>query len=109
MAPEELDRKISTYIDVIKEKFDLKLVVLFGSRANGTANKRSDIDLAVFVEEADSSGYLEEESLLYKCRRNIDLKIEPHLFYFKDYLEHEPADFISEVLRTGQVVYRKSA
>ena len=109
MAPEELDRKIETYIDIIKERFNLELVVLFGSRARGKAGKHSDIDLAVFVEEKPDSKYLEEESLLYKCRRNIDLKIEPHLFYFKDYLDHEPADFISEVLRTGKVLYKKSA
>lgn len=109
MAPGELNKKIESYIDIIKDKFDLELVVLFGSRAKGKAGKHSDIDLAVFVGEKPGSEYLKEESLLYKCRRNIDLKIEPHLFYFKDYLDHEPADFISEVLRTGKVVYKKSA
>lgn len=39
---------IKDKIKTIGEKYDLKSKFLFGSRARGTANKYSDIDLHVY-------------------------------------------------------------
>ncbi|MCD4782981.1 MAG: nucleotidyltransferase domain-containing protein [Candidatus Eremiobacteraeota bacterium] len=105
MAETEFTEKLKRYIDMIKEKLDLKLVILFGSYARGEVGKYSDIDLAVFVEEKPDSHYYDETVLLYRCCRDIDTKIEPHLFYYKDLKDHEPADFISEIIRTGNIIY----
>lgn len=107
MAAVSFEEKLNRYICKVKENLDPELVILFGSYARGEADKYSDIDLAIFIEGEPEIKYLEEETLLYKLRRSIDLRIEPHLFYFKDYHNHEPADFIGEVIRTGKIIYRK--
>ena len=66
--------------DVVKlcRDFDAKKVILYGSRAKGTARERSDIDIAVIVERLDDD-YFKDTPLLWKLRRKISNLIEPVL------------------------------
>jgi len=60
------------------QEFSLHQTNLFGSYAKGTANSESDIDIANIVDEIKGD-YLDNTSLLYKLRRNVDDRIEPIL------------------------------
>ncbi|MCD4785004.1 MAG: hypothetical protein K8T10_14415 [Candidatus Eremiobacteraeota bacterium] len=62
----------------------------------------------MIVKKEPGANSLDDEILLRKLRRPIDFYITPTLFYLSEYEEREPASFISEVLRTGQVIYESA-
>ena len=85
-------------IGEIAEKFDVKKIVLFGSRARKTNQSKSDIDIAVYgCEKFDLfSDSLNEDlwSLLELDIINMDHKnVSP--------------DLISEIERDGVILYEK--
>ena len=49
-----LAKRLVNDISAAAEKYDVKKVILFGSRARGSNRERSDIDLAVQGGDADS-------------------------------------------------------
>jgi len=88
------------FAEVVKENFQVKKVVLYGSQAKGTAQIHSDIDIAVIVNEFQDD-FLESEAKLFKLRRGIDLRIEPILLDESS----DPSGFIQYILEEGQVIY----
>ncbi len=38
MVDEEVKRKVEQYIEVVRQKFDLRMALLFGSQVRGEAN-----------------------------------------------------------------------
>lgn len=98
----------SNIIDIVKRYaknleeagFALDGVYLFGSQVKGTTHEGSDIDVAVI------SPYLRDDTddnksfLLWKLRRDIDLRIEPHGFTPEDWAnKFEPMPY--EIKKTG--------
>jgi len=76
-----IKQKIDKYIEVLKtEGVKIRRIYLYGSYAKGTFNEHSDIDLAIFLDTNESDGF-EEDAMLMKLRRKVDLRIEPHYFY----------------------------
>jgi len=83
---------------VIDSKFPMQIenVYLFGSYAKGTQREHSDIDVA-FVVKQFKGDFLKVIPLIWKLRRQIDFRIEPHVVARNtDY-----AGFIDEIHRTG--------
>jgi len=73
-------------------------VYLFGSYVRGKPGADSDIDVAVVSN--DLSGDAIEDGLrLMRCRRDIDLRIEPHPFRPEDFTPDNP--WVAEIMRTG--------
>ena len=107
MDSHEIREKLGIYIDALKQYFKVRLVVLFGSYAYGNPKKHSDIDIAVFVEK-DEKGldYLEKSALLFKLVRNIDVRIEPTLFYSEELKDYEKASFVNEIMTKGKIIYQ---
>ncbi|HEX9860071.1 MAG TPA: nucleotidyltransferase domain-containing protein, partial [Nitrospirota bacterium] len=64
-----------------------------------TFHKYSDIDVAVFLDQDDIDGF-DEEVMMMKLRRGIDIDIEPHAFARTDFDETDP--LINEIVRTGE-------
>ncbi len=91
---------INDYIECLR-KNDVRLwrLYLYGSFARDTNTRYSDIDLAVFLDKDDIDGF-EDDALLMKLTRNIDLRIEPHSFARTDFDETDP--FIREIITTGE-------
>ena len=58
---------------------DFEKAVLFGSYAGGIPREESDIDIGIFVKSIDGD-YLDTLKKLYRARRTIDVRIEPHFF-----------------------------
>jgi len=101
-----VEEKIKKYIDKIRVFFDVKLAILYGSYAKGFAKKDSDIDVAIFINKNDKRGHLNREKLLFKLRRDIDIRIEPNLFYIEEVKHKEKAGFVNEILKTGKILYK---
>jgi len=57
---------------------------LFGSYAKNNAHKDSDIDIALVVNHLDKNySVLNTEPILWKLKRQIDFRIEPHVIVVK--------------------------
>ena len=109
MADKEIKDKIRRYVEAIKDYFDVEMVILYSSYARSETREYSDIDVDVIVRDHPDIDYLEQLQLLYRMRGDIDDLIEPALFYSEDVENREEASFISEILRTGEVIYREVA
>ncbi len=100
MDKAEINIIINQYVEQICKNFSPCQIILFGSYAKGNATSDSDIDIAVIVDEIKGD-YLNNTSLLYKLRRNVDDRIEPVLLESGS----DPSGFLEEVRRTGQVIF----
>ncbi|MCE5185715.1 MAG: nucleotidyltransferase domain-containing protein [Planctomycetaceae bacterium] len=101
MGYEDIIDKVEEYSKRVVERYSPITIVLYGSYAKGTATEDSDIDIAVICDSLGGD-YLERAAELFRLRRDIDLRIEPVLIEADD-------GFCREILRTGKVVYAKSA
>jgi uncharacterized protein len=96
--------KLKRYSELVKASFPAKKIVLYGSYAHGCAREDSDIDVAVVVDELDGD-FLESSSMLCRLTDEIDVRIEPVILEEK----HDRSGFLAEILRTGEIIYEKSA
>ncbi len=85
------------YVERIKEKYDLKKAMLFGSYVRGTNNIDSDIDIALVF--GNISDLIDMQIELMKLRRDVDLRIEPHPFKEEDFDNSDP--IANEVIKSG--------
>jgi predicted nucleotidyltransferase len=91
--------KVSRYKQlVIAGKFPMTIenVYLFGSYARGTPHEDSDIDVA-FIVSRFKGDFFEIIPPIWKLRRQIDFRIEPHVVA----RETDYSGFIDEIIRTG--------
>ncbi len=90
--------KIATrYTDLIRSKYQVENIFLFGSYAKGTNHNDSDIDLAIVFKSVDD--IIDMQIELMKMRTDNDLMIEPHPFSLSDFQSTNPV--VSEILKTG--------
>ena len=71
------------YANVVKSKYDIVKIILFGSYAKDNYNDDSDIDIAVVLK--DYNNLIDIQLDLMRLRRKIDSRIEPHPFREKDF------------------------
>jgi predicted nucleotidyltransferase len=96
MVKKGIKQLITEYRDALSEKFPVEKIYLFGSYAINSQKIDSDIDVAVVLsKEIEYNDELEAMRL----RRNIDLRIEPHLFSTDDF--KIPSPIITEILKNG--------
>jgi len=78
---EDIIEKIKIYQSLVKASnfpMPIEAVYLFGSHAKGTANKDSDIDVALIVNHFEGD-YFDIIPPIWLLRENIDFRIEPHV------------------------------
>ena len=81
---------------LVREYLSPEAIIMFGSYANGTPGKWSDIDIAVIFDGFQGK-HLETSAYLWRLSYEIDGNIEPHLLDKAD----DPTGFVSDILRTG--------
>ncbi|MBR1728671.1 MAG: nucleotidyltransferase domain-containing protein [Selenomonadaceae bacterium] len=92
-----LEKSIENEIIELAKRYNFKKVILFGSRARGDNNDRSDIDLAI------SGGDFVNFSL------DVEEKIFTLLKFDIVNLDKEnKIDFLNEIERDGIVLYEKN-
>lgn len=67
-------KDIKNKIKVIGEKYDIKSIFLFGSRARGTANENSDIDLHVILKKPIS--LIKHSNILADCKEILNAEVD---------------------------------
>jgi len=85
------------YLSSLPAELDIKRAYIFGSYAKGTQREESDIDIAVVFGQLDD--FFEMQMELFRRRRKIDLRIEPHLYDEEDFSENNPVAV--EIMNTG--------
>ena len=84
------------YLSRIRDFITLEKAFLFGSYIHGTQSEDSDIDIGIFVKSINDD-YFNTLKKLYKVRRGIDIRIEPHLYI----AENDQSGFSEEVEKVG--------
>jgi predicted nucleotidyltransferase len=102
------DRLLREMVDRIREAMQPERIVLFGSRARGTAREDSDFDLLV-VNESDEPRHRRAAPLYTKL---ADLPVEIEIVVYtpdevKDW-SNVPQAFVSTALREGIVLYERA-
>jgi predicted nucleotidyltransferase len=85
------------YVDSVGKVFSVKQAFLFGSYAKGNNHEDSDIDVALIIDEVED--LLEAQLAMFKLRRSIDTRLEPHPFHKEDFNASNPVAF--EVMKYG--------
>ena len=67
------------YLSGVRDFITMEKAFLFGSYVHGTQSEDSDIDIGIFVNSINDD-YFNTLKKLYKARRGIDIRIEPHLY-----------------------------
>jgi predicted nucleotidyltransferase len=76
----------------------IRAAYMFGSHANGNAQKDSDIDVAM-ISEAFEGNRLYDCEKLYPIILVTDCRIEPYPFRPEDFVDEDP--FVQEIKKTG--------
>ena len=85
------------YLSSLPAELGVERAYIFGSYAKGTQREESDIDIAVVFGHMDD--FFEMQMELFRRRRKIDLRIEPHPFDADDFSENNPV--AAEIMNTG--------
>ena len=85
------------YLRSLPPELDVRRAYIFGSYAKGTQKEDSDIDIAVVLGHMDD--FFEVQMELFRRRRRIDLRIEPHPFDVVDFSENNPV--AAEIINSG--------
>ncbi len=99
-----MDKKIveiaRLYAQKVASRMPVKMVILYGSYARGTAKKSSDIDVAVVVDKFQGD-YLKASADLFNLVRGVNKRIEPVLLC----REHDRSGFLESILKQGKIIY----
>jgi predicted nucleotidyltransferase len=79
---------------------EVRLIILFGSRARGDARFRADIDVAVECPEADSRRWFDIEA----AAENTPTLLKIDLVR----LDRAPADLATNILREGKILCERT-
>ena len=85
------------YAETVSRHYPVSKIILFGSYADDTNRKDSDIDLAIVLESVED--VFDTQVELMQLRTDEDLLIEPHPFTLEDFNSSNP--FVSEILKNG--------
>jgi predicted nucleotidyltransferase len=89
---------IQQYLRKISKVYTVDAVILFGSYANGTNGKDSDIDVAIV--SSDFTDRYDDMARLMKLTWDVDTNIEPHPIR-TDEFNARNNHFVEEIVRTG--------
>jgi len=95
----DIIEKVNRYQALVKQSsfpMPIDAVYLFGSHAKGTANKDSDIDVALVVNHFEGD-YFDVIPPIHRLVENVDFRIEPHVIA----RDTDYSGFLNEIQHTG--------
>jgi len=108
---------LKNIIDLIREVFPVRRILLFGSQARGDAHQHSDINLCVVV-APDAEHPLEEwpsKSWLYRAAKltqrisSAELAVDTYVFTEGEFdaLREQEHPLVGQILGEGRVIYEQ--
>jgi predicted nucleotidyltransferase len=100
----ETVRKIAMkYSEDVRQLFDPKSIILFGSYVNGSPHEFSDIDIAVVFSDFDGN-WLEAWTKLCHLTWDVCIDIEPHMMDDAN----DRSGFLDYIRKNGEIIYEAS-
>ncbi len=93
--------RVQAAIGLLARDAEIVAAYLFGSQIDGTADRWSDIDLAVFIEGLESWGLRDRVRASVRVQRQIGDEIELHLFPARALRNDDPASLAAWVMAHG--------
>jgi len=100
--PQEVLKITTEYINKLNQQIPIEKAILFGSYANGSYTKDSDVDLAVFSPAFDNMTRVDGLTFLLMQALDYKIDIQPQPFTMKDYFEQ--TGLVNEILKTGMEI-----
>jgi predicted nucleotidyltransferase len=101
-----IEGKTRAALTVISRLAPIARAYLFGSRVDGTADRWSDIDLAVFVEGVEAWNLHDRARASAQVQKEAGDDVEVHFLPAQALQEPDPAGFAAWVLAHGVEVRR---
>ena len=105
-AATDLDALVTRFARALRHRVRVEQIVLFGSRARGTASEDSDIDLLVVSPDFGRDS-LADMILLRQCLPPHEVDVDTIARTPAQVAAAEPDSFLATVLEDGVVVYPK--
>ena len=80
---------------------EVRAAFVFGSHAKGNADRWSDIDLAAFIDDADSWDPWQRARLIVAIQKEVGFDVEPHIFPTASLQHAEAGSFAADIIRHG--------
>jgi predicted nucleotidyltransferase len=93
--------KVLRFYRLANQILPIRKVLLYGSYAKGQATERSDIDVAVVVDEADHSRRIAITAKLFDSAFRVDPAIEPKCIFWDEYKNHDKTSILAEIVSTA--------
>lgn len=100
----EINKIILSAVELLKRRIEIKCGYLFGSYAQGKANKNSDIDLAFFSPAVDKMSLEKKMDMLSKTEEELGYEVEIHLYSDKCLKDARQTNFYGHILKTGRKI-----
>ena len=98
---DRINKLLARFYAEIKDRYPVKKVLLYGSWAKGHASPQSDIDVGVVIDWPHRRQRVQITADLFHHARLIDPAIEPKCIFWDEFLNHEKASILSEIIRTA--------
>lgn len=96
-----VERKARAAVSILARRAHVRAAYLFGSRVEGKADPWSDIDIAAFIDEADTWDLDQRVAACVEPQHAVGNEIELHLFSTRWLRDPPRASFAQYVLRHG--------
>jgi len=99
------EKQIDELVERIRDDFNPKAIIIFGSVARGTADELSDLDVAVIMDT--DLAWTQRTVTVRRSLRNIRIPLDV-LVFTPEEIEFErrnPCTLVSEMLKSGTIVY----
>lgn len=106
---DETKDKIERYIDILRQQLNVELIIIFGSYLTGKFSDDSDIDILIAAAEFSEMSKLEAFNILSRPIWELKINIDPVPATMEEIRNYPRASFLSEIMKTGRVIFRKSA
>ncbi len=106
---DETQNKLEQYIETLKKQLDIVTIIIFGSYLTNRFSAGSDIDILVVAKEFSKMNKLEAFKILSKPIWEVKLNLDPIPASPEEIRSIKRASFLAEILKTGRVLYPKSA
>lgn len=90
---------VASFAKEVWRDYNLADIYLFGSRAKGSDTATSDIDIAIVLDWAVCTNFIDTYGMLWQIASKVDRRIEPKLLINSD--DNDKFTFLYEVKTTG--------
>lgn len=104
----EVERRAVAAARVLSRQGALRSAYVFGSYAEGRADRWSDIDVAAFIEGVETWDLRRRTQAMLQVQKEIGFDVEPHLFPASSLDHPEPGSFVAHVLRHGIRIFDRA-